>query len=147
MTDMARGMETDPESGASYFTLSDEPVVQTASITDLIMVDLDEHGRPVGVEFAGSELPNAVGWQRLFDRFPELRATELSDFAAAAPMPRDTNQRAWSIARSVIDRSEDDHDQRQYTISFVLGPPLRPLRAPVASPTAKPADRVPYPVG
>lgn len=42
----------DPYAGATYIELSDQKPARTISVTDLVMVDVDERGRMVGVEFA-----------------------------------------------------------------------------------------------
>jgi uncharacterized protein YuzE len=40
----------DAECGATYVLLSDEPVARTVELSDLVHVDLDADGNPVGVE-------------------------------------------------------------------------------------------------
>lgn len=121
MGDMAIGMHKDPETGVSYFTLREGvSVVRTEHVGDLTMVDLDDDGEPIGVEFAGARLPNSVGWDRLFDRFPQLRATGLAEFATSAPAPRDANQRAKATVDQIIGRWEtDDEDDAPYTLHVV----------------------------
>ncbi len=58
----------------TYIELSDEKQVQTVEISDLVMVDVDELGRPVGVEFA---VPPAKISERMrlavADHFPDLK--------------------------------------------------------------------------
>jgi uncharacterized protein YuzE len=44
--------DQDPISGATYRSLTSAVVDRTVHVTDLIMVDVDEHGTPVGVEYA-----------------------------------------------------------------------------------------------
>lgn len=44
--------EYDPEARATYLALIDRAVARTVSVGDLIMVDVDDNGEPVGVEFA-----------------------------------------------------------------------------------------------
>ena len=67
-------VETDTETGATYFTLRDAPVVRTIHVRDLVMVDVGEDGAPVGVEFA---LPYKSVTEddltALFDAFPTLK--------------------------------------------------------------------------
>jgi uncharacterized protein YuzE len=43
-------MTYDPESGALYVSLSDNPVVSTEQPMPRLLVDLDAHGEMVGVE-------------------------------------------------------------------------------------------------
>lgn len=65
-------VESDPTTGASYFLLSDAPVARTVHISDLLMVDVDAAGDPVGVDVAS---PNIQWdkWLRLYETFPELK--------------------------------------------------------------------------
>ena len=44
--------EQDDHSGASYLRISQAPVVRTVHVGDMILVDVDESGEPVGIEFA-----------------------------------------------------------------------------------------------
>jgi uncharacterized protein YuzE len=67
-------LEYDTEADATYITLTDEPVVQTHSVGDLIMVDLDATGHPVGLEILVQ--PQQLSWDMknaLFKQFPELK--------------------------------------------------------------------------
>lgn len=66
----------DLEAGATYVELVvDAGLVRTVSVSDLVMVDVDKYGQPVGVEFA---VPPAriTGdmLAQLADRFPDLKA-------------------------------------------------------------------------
>ncbi len=65
----------DPEVGATYVELLVEhAVARTVSVSDLVMVDLDAHGEPVGVEFAvGPKQITVEMLDRLADRFPTLK--------------------------------------------------------------------------
>lgn len=66
--------DSDPATGATYLRLRDAPVARTVHVTDLILVDVDHAGVPVGVEYAvapgrlsSDELASLLG------SFPELR--------------------------------------------------------------------------
>jgi uncharacterized protein YuzE len=64
----------DVESGATYVELGEGEVVETVSVSDLVMVDLDTRGEPLGVDFAVA--PNRITDQmlgRLTDAFPALK--------------------------------------------------------------------------
>ncbi|MDO9498103.1 MAG: DUF2283 domain-containing protein [Nocardioides sp.] len=65
----------DPAARATYVRLTDAKVVSTKDVTDLVMVDLDEHQEPVGVEFL--TLPNRISadtLHQLADAYPSLKA-------------------------------------------------------------------------
>lgn len=70
-------VEHDHEAGAVYFSLDDRAAVdRTVHVSDLVMVDLDRQGRPVGVEFALP--PTQLSWdvlEPLFAQFPSLKDT------------------------------------------------------------------------
>lgn len=66
--------ETDIETGATYVRLSSAPVASTRHVADLVMVDLDSQGEPVGVEFAGGQ-PDKEDALALFNQFPSLKET------------------------------------------------------------------------
>ena len=58
---------------ACYYRLTVEPVDRTVSVSDLIMVDVDAAGEPIGVEFVvpqGDITDTMVS--RLAARFPQL---------------------------------------------------------------------------
>jgi uncharacterized protein YuzE len=61
----------DAEVGATYLKLADAVVARTVSVSDLVMVDLDNRGEAIGVEFAvpPSKI-TAVMLDRLAERFP-----------------------------------------------------------------------------
>ena len=64
----------DPEVDASYVRVSDGAVVSTDSFTDLVAVDLDAAGVPVGLEVL--KAPAAVSSAdeaMVTDRYPGLR--------------------------------------------------------------------------
>lgn len=103
---MGEGMRTDPETGASYFRLTDAEIMGTRHVSDLIMVDLDKTGEPVGVEFAGSSLPSAPGWKLLFEAFPSL-AAPLSTYAGGRRERRDVNQVAHGVVGRLIGATDD----------------------------------------
>lgn len=67
-------IEQDVDAGTAYFALSDAPVARTVHISDLVMVDVDDSGHPVGVEFA--TVPQKLTWDQfapLFNAYPELK--------------------------------------------------------------------------
>jgi uncharacterized protein YuzE len=67
-------VQYDTEAGATYVELSDASVARTVSVGDLVMVDVDEHGEPVGVDFA--VLPGKITDSMLYavaERFPPLK--------------------------------------------------------------------------
>jgi uncharacterized protein YuzE len=74
-------LEQDTETGATYFVLDVEAdVARTVHLDDLVMVDVDHAGRPVGVELAMDctrESPATVGnaWTQLVNAFPALKDT------------------------------------------------------------------------
>lgn len=64
----------DVEAGATYLELSEEPVARTVTVSDLVAVDVDEAGTPVGVEFAVA--PNKITdrmVERVAERFHSLK--------------------------------------------------------------------------
>ena len=66
-------VQYDTEAGATYVQLTDAAVAGTVSVSDLVMVDVDEAGQPVGVDFA--VLPSRISDSMLAavaDRFPSL---------------------------------------------------------------------------
>ena len=61
-------------SGATYVRLQERPVARTVSVSDLILVDLDDEGQPIGVDFAVEPQKVTDGMlERLADRFPPLK--------------------------------------------------------------------------
>jgi uncharacterized protein YuzE len=67
--------EYDPEAKATYVAFNDRAAAHTVGVTDLVMVDVDAAGEPVGVEFAMQ--PDRINddvLAPLVARFPELRA-------------------------------------------------------------------------
>lgn len=60
--------------GAVYVAFSDAPVARTRSLSDLIAVDLDEHGELIGVDFAAPLEAVAVeDMDRLVTLYPDLK--------------------------------------------------------------------------
>jgi uncharacterized protein YuzE len=51
--------------------LNDHPVVSTVHVDELVMVDLDEAGEPVSVEFAAP--PSETERALLHERFPQFK--------------------------------------------------------------------------
>lgn len=69
----------DAEMGATYLELVDAPVARTVTVSDLVMVDVDAAGVPVGVEFAVAPGKITLAMvERVVERFPGLSAV-LSD--------------------------------------------------------------------
>lgn len=46
-------LEVDMNVNAAYINFTDEPIVQTVELTPYVLVDVDETGAVVGVEFLG----------------------------------------------------------------------------------------------
>lgn len=66
----------DPGLGVTYVRLvGTAEIARTVSIGDLVMVDVDEHDQPIGVEFL---VPpgriSAATIERVVERFPSLKA-------------------------------------------------------------------------
>lgn len=64
----------DPAVRATYIKLSESDVIETVEVSDLLMVDVDVHREPVGVEFL--TLPNQITYDmlaRVTDAFPSLK--------------------------------------------------------------------------
>lgn len=64
----------DVDAGATYVRLSSDDVARTAHVSDLVMVDLNEHGDPVGVEFVvpPAQVSDKMLWA-VADRFESLK--------------------------------------------------------------------------
>lgn len=63
----------DLNAGATYVELMDGEVAQTVEISDLVMVDVNVHGEPLGVEFVvppSQITPEMI--ERVVFRFPTL---------------------------------------------------------------------------
>lgn len=88
-------MERDEGTGATYYTVGDGVRARTVHVSDLIMVDVDDDGAPVGVEFAVAlgHLPRAE-IKRLLGSFPTLQGVLP---VPATRRPRDLNRLAASI--------------------------------------------------
>lgn len=67
-------VEYDTDADATYFTLSDHPVVRTVEVDDAAFVDIDASGEPVGVEVlaAPTRLPDGLA-DRLVETWPSLK--------------------------------------------------------------------------
>lgn len=64
----------DPEADATYIRLSDAAIVNTDTLSDLLAVDLDATGTPVGLELL--KAPGAVSRadeSMVLGRYPSLR--------------------------------------------------------------------------
>lgn len=64
----------DPEAGATYVELTGADVARTVNVGDLVSVDVDANGEPVGIDFA--VLPSKITDSMLFaiaDHFPSLK--------------------------------------------------------------------------
>ena len=72
----------DTEVGSTYVELADTEVRRTVSISDLVMVDLDDSDQPVGVEFAVGPAQITVEMlEALGDRFSDLKGlTHVEDW-------------------------------------------------------------------
>jgi hypothetical protein len=81
--------ETDMNTGATYVLLVETPVARTLHVSDVVMVDVNEYDKPVGIEFA---VPAASvdqhDWQALADVVPEVKEIFLQDSAARAGVLR-----------------------------------------------------------
>jgi len=77
----------DPDAGATYVKVTDAAVVRTDTLGDLVAVDLDAAGEPVGVEVL--KAPGAVSASdeaTVLSRYPGLRgAFETLRRAVAQP--------------------------------------------------------------
>lgn len=70
----------DLDAGAVYVQLTAERVARTGSVGDLMMVDLNEHGEPVGVDFAlSADKITAAMLDRLGDAYPALKGLRDTD--------------------------------------------------------------------
>jgi len=79
--------ERDETTGATYYQVNNSPVVRTVSISDLIMVDVDENDDPVGLEFAmDPSLANYRELAALVDRFPSLVAVVRKALSPQPPL-------------------------------------------------------------
>lgn len=64
----------DPDARATYVEWEAGPIARTVEVSDLMMVDVDDHGRPLGVEIL--TLPDKVTQSMvdlLVERFPDLK--------------------------------------------------------------------------
>ena len=71
-------VQYDPEAGATYVELTDASVARTVNVGDLVTVDVDEAGQPVGIDFA--VLPSKITDSMLYavaDHFPALKELAL----------------------------------------------------------------------
>lgn len=98
-------IERDEATGASYYRLSGAPVVRTVHVTELVMVDLDDQGRPVGVEVATNpERLDPRDVKELIRAFPEL----VGQLPLTRPQrPRDLNQLAAHIVQDATTTSPE----------------------------------------
>jgi uncharacterized protein YuzE len=71
-------IEQDTDTGASYLVLADDTVARTIELSDLVMVDVNAAGEPIGVEFVSSpENRDAIaqGLSAVIERWPHLKET------------------------------------------------------------------------
>lgn len=64
----------DPDLGATYVEWAEGVVASTVSVSDLVLVDVDEYGTPLGVDFAVA--PDRISdtmLARLVQAFPALK--------------------------------------------------------------------------
>ncbi|CAN5691490.1 hypothetical protein BH20ACT1_BH20ACT1_06400 [soil metagenome] len=78
-------MQDDPRAKACYLELSTRPVGRTVHLNDGVMVDVDDAGDPVGVEFlwARDDIPSEA-LMLVVQRFPALGARLLREALAVA---------------------------------------------------------------
>ena len=82
-------VEFDTEAQATYFRVSDEErAAETVDLSDELLVDVDEHGRPIGVDVLRAPAGVDEGLLALLaSRFPEVAehvAASLRGLAGAA---------------------------------------------------------------
>jgi uncharacterized protein YuzE len=67
MSESTISVSVDITADCAYIRLSDQPVVRSVSVTDAVVVDIDQYNMVVGIEVLelGAELP----FQQLVDRF------------------------------------------------------------------------------
>jgi uncharacterized protein YuzE len=71
-------VERDPETGAVYCAFGTAPVARTRHLSDLVLVDVDNLGDVIGVEFAGD--PRRLtddDWRAVLEAVPQ-RAVQLT---------------------------------------------------------------------
>jgi uncharacterized protein YuzE len=121
---MAKGMvphmahrDYDAEADATYYVVSDGTFHHTVHVTDLIMVNVDERGKVIGVEFAFNDEDASQGeLDALFSAYPQLRKELPMGFRQSRPA--DANELATSIVASATERDA-------ITASVASGPALR----------------------
>ncbi len=78
-------VQYDAEAEACYLELSRRPLARTVHLDDGVMVDVDEAGEPVGVEFLWSRDDILVEAMKLVvERFPSLGVQLLREALLAA---------------------------------------------------------------
>lgn len=88
----------DPETGATYYYVTDHAVAKTVCVADVINVDLDSDGEVVGVEFVvAPERITAADRIELAARFPILSKTIPALYRGT--QIKDTNERAAAIVK------------------------------------------------
>ncbi|MDP9356049.1 MAG: DUF2283 domain-containing protein [Chloroflexota bacterium] len=80
-------MEYSPEVRALYVRLGTGEVAETMELEELVYVDLDAEGRPLGVEFVAAEdlLPFLERRGGVLDLAAEIESRTTEPAAAAAP--------------------------------------------------------------
>lgn len=78
-------VQYDAEAEACYLEVSTNPVARTVHLDDAVMVDVDDAGEPVGVEFlwARDEIPGEA-LTMVVERFPALGVQLLREALHAA---------------------------------------------------------------
>ena len=80
-------IEYDTEHQTAYYLLEEGEIACTVEISDVVMVDVDAQGHPLGVEVATElEKVERETWQRLFDRSPSLKE-HLPAYTTGALLP------------------------------------------------------------
>ncbi len=99
-------LEHDAHSGASYLRILDAPVARSIHVTDLVMVDVEDSGQPVGVEFTmGTHAATPEDMRELFRAFPALEKVLLQagERLAAVTLSSGSAIRVGSVSEVRID--------------------------------------------
>lgn len=96
--------ERDDHSGASYLRISQASGVHTVHVGDMILVDVDESGEPVGIEFAmGASHVTPDEAAALIDAFPQAEGPIRQTLG-----PRASGYSGAAIIVSSVDRVRID---------------------------------------
>jgi uncharacterized protein YuzE len=101
--------EYDAEADATYFVVSEGTFDHTVHVTDLIMVNVDEHGNVLGVEFAFNDEDASQGeLDMLFGAYPQLRKELPMGYRRRRPI--DMNELAGVVVSESIDDGESSFE-------------------------------------